>query len=91
MNCDYFIVRFDVGIDEEFDFEEEFFVFFMDLDLDDFENEKFFEEIDVFVEGCYVFKNVNDGVCVFGGVNVDVIYCEINGNLCNIVIDCGNV
>lgn len=63
----------------------------MDLDSDDFENEKSSEEIDVLVEGCHVSKNANDGVCVSGGANVDVIHCEINGNLCNIAIDRGNV
>ena len=90
-NRDYLTARFDAGIDEELDLEEEFSAFLMDLDSDDFENEKSSEEIDVLVEGCHVSKNANDGVCVSGGANVDVIHCEINGNLCNIAIDRGNV
>ena len=90
-NRDYLTARFDAGFDEELDLEEEFSAFLMDLDSDDFENEKSSEEIDVLVEGCHVSKNANDGVCVSGGANVDVIQCEINGNLCNIAIDRGNV
>lgn len=86
---DYFTAHSD-DIDEEHDLEEEFSAFLLDLDSEegeDFES----EEIDVVIEGCQVRRNANDGICVSGGANVDVVDCTLSGNACNFAIDRGNV
>jgi len=87
---DYFTAHAE-DFDEELDLEEEFSAFLMDLDTDESGDEKTAGEIDVIVEGCHVFANSNDGICVSGGASVDIIGSDLCGNFCNLAIDRGNV
>ena len=48
-------------------------------------------EINCVVEGCDVASNANDGICISGGANVDILGCRLSSNAYNLAVERGNV
>lgn len=76
--------------DEELDVEEEFSAFLMDLDSEHSDEDNS-GEINCVVEGCDVASNANDGICISGGANVDILGCRLSSNAYNLAVERGNV
>ena len=72
--------------DEELDVEEEFSAFLMDLDSEHSDEDNS-GEINCVVEGCDVASNANDGICISGGANVDILGCRLSSNAYNLAVE----
>jgi len=85
----YLPAQFDES-DEELDVEEEFSAFLMDLDSEHSDKDNS-GEINCVVEGCNIASNANDGICISGGANVDILGCRLTSNAFNLAVERGNV
>lgn len=85
----YLPAQFD-EFDEELDVEEEFSAFLMDLDSEHSDEDNS-GEINCVVEGCNIASNANDGICISGGANVDILGCRLTSNAFNLAVERGNV